>query len=69
VFIFKASLDDVDKDGLPDPVENSSVGPSGPWRLPTGEALPDIHAMGANSGCPLRCPDLFVEVAAMRTVV
>ncbi len=54
---FSTTVRDVDNDGLIDTLEDVSG-----LRQPTGEPLPDIHAMGAGSDRR----DLFLEINAMQ---
>jgi VCBS repeat-containing protein len=62
--IFSTAVPDLDRDGNPDIVENSSTDPSGlPWKNPSGQLLPNLHAMGASSAHP----DLFAEIGWMKT--
>ena len=63
--VFSTSVADVDNDGLPDGLENSTSGlndPPSPDAPTIERPLPNLNAMGASSGHK----DLFVEVGAMR---
>jgi hypothetical protein len=65
--IFSTSVADVDHDGLPDGLEDSTTGLSDPATpaFPNGQPLPHLGpgGMGASSGQP----DIFIEFNAMRT--
>ena len=63
--IFSVPVLDGDRDGLADAIEASSTVPAvgGAWKNPDGEPVPDIHAMGAQTGRR----DIFAEINAMRT--
>jgi hypothetical protein len=54
--IFSTTVPDTDGDGIPDKLEDV-----GGLKTPTGEPLPDLHAMGASS----MVKDLFVEIGFM----
>ena len=56
--VFSTSIEDVDKDGLPDALENALS----PLTDADGSTLPDLKAMGAGSDLA----DIFTEVNAMR---
>ncbi len=54
---FSAAVEDIENDGIPDGLEDSSVA----LKDPDDRPLPDYHAMGASS----QHKDLFLEVNAM----
>ncbi len=62
--IFSTAVADVDGDGIPDGLEDAAGGLYDPPTRanPRGDALPNLNAMGANSGHK----DLFVEFNAMQ---
>jgi VCBS repeat-containing protein len=62
--IFSTAVADADGDGLPDGLEDAPGGLHDPPTRsnPLGDALPNLNAMGANSGHK----DLFVEFNAMQ---
>ena len=55
--IFSTTVKDIDKDGLPDGLEDAPAG----LKDPDNTDLPNLNAMGANSGHK----DLFVEFSSM----
>jgi hypothetical protein len=55
--IFSTAIEDADRDGIPDGIEDAAS----PLTDPTGVVLPDLHAMGANS----KHKDIFIEMNAM----
>ena len=57
--VFSTAIEDVDKDGLPDALENAPIG--SPLTDADGRTLPDLNAMGAGS----ELADIFIEVNAM----
>src|SRR5688572_8456539 len=57
--VFSTAVEDVDKDGLPDALENAPIG--SPLTDADGRTLPDLNAMGAGS----ELADIFIEVNAM----
>ena len=56
--VFSTSVADVDKDGLPDALENRT---DAALKDADDDVLPNLNAMGAGSGQP----DIFIEVNAM----
>jgi VCBS repeat-containing protein len=62
--IFSTAVADVDGDGIPDGLEDAPGGLNDPPTAanPLGDPLPNLNAMGANSGHK----DLFVEFNAMQ---
>jgi len=63
--IFSTAVADVDHDGLPDGIEDSTSGLTDA----DGDPLPNLNAMGASSVVGLTPhADLFIEINAMRTL-